>query len=142
MAKSFRIFALFKRVEFMKIKHTGLNIRFREDVEKFYHGLLGFRTTSKFKLNKALSEALFGIDSETEVFYLVNDEVELELFFNLEPISTGYNHICLEVNKLDDFVTKARQAGFLHYYRERSNKQPLVFIKDTSGNIFEIKERL
>ncbi len=126
----------------MKIKHTGLNIRFRVDVEKFYHDLLGFRTTSNFKLNRALSEVLFGIDSETEVLYLVNDEVELELFFNPEPVSAGYNHICLEVNNLDEFVAKAKQAGFLHYYRERSNKQPLVFIKDTSGNIFEIKGQL
>ena len=126
----------------MKIKHIGLNIRFREDVEKFYHGLLGFRTDSEFKLNRELSNTLFGIDSETDVLYLIKEGVELELFYNKENVSTGYNHICLEVNNLNEFVTEARQAGFLHYYRERSNKQPLVFIKDNSGNIFEIKEQL
>ncbi len=124
----------------MNIKHIGININTLEDIERFYAGLLGFKTEYKFMLDASLSERVFGINRGCEVYYLSNGTIEVELFYSKEKVQSGYAHICFETDDTGRLTEKARKAGFLHLYRERKEKEPLIFLKDLSGNIFEIKK--
>ena len=56
-----------------------------------------------------------------------------------QEISTMCNHICLSVSKRDKFINAIKENGYecIILKREMSD---LVFIKDKSGNLFEIKE--
>jgi catechol 2,3-dioxygenase-like lactoylglutathione lyase family enzyme len=50
------------------------------------------------------------------------------------------NHLCISVENREKLIKEVQDRGYETIIIER--KQPdLVFIKDKSGNIFEIKQR-
>ncbi len=122
----------------IKLEHIALSIGDGVEIKDFYENILGMSLKKEFTLSKDLSEKIFNISKETSVFLLEKEGLILELFLNQE-IKTGvYNHICLKVSDREGFVKKVKQKGYeyIHIKREKSD---LIFIKDKSGNIFEIK---
>ncbi|MCG2715337.1 MAG: VOC family protein, partial [Candidatus Marinimicrobia bacterium] len=121
----------------MTYNHIGLTISESSDIRKFYQNILGMEPQRNFVLNHFLAKTIFGMEQELEVYSGKIGNLELELFITDQEISTICNHICLSVSERDRFIEIIKENGYecMVLKREMSD---LVFIKDKSGNLFEI----
>ena len=123
------------------LEHIGITINKESDIEAFYKDLLGMKEAHKFDLYKDLSEKLFGISNAVSVTYLSSDDLFLELFLTDRKQEPVYNHICISVLNRDSLIKKAKSVGFPVTQIKRESRDDLLFIRDNSGNVFEIKSR-
>lgn len=123
------------------LEHIGITINEKNDIQAFYKDLLGLKEVHKFDLYKDLSEKLFGISNAVSVTHLSSEDLFLELFLTDRKQDPGYNHICISVLNRDSLIKKAESMGFLVTQIKRESRDDLIFIRDDSGNIFEIKSR-
>jgi len=122
----------------MQLEHIALAIKDTSEITLFYEQLLGMSKVKSFILEKFLSNKIFGIPAETTVYQLKNGELLLEIFVDPIKKMKGYNHICIKVNQRESFIQRAIASNYECTRIERTGAD-LVFIKDKSGNIFEIK---
>jgi len=123
------------------LEHIGITINEKSDIDAFYKNLLGLKEERKFELHEDLSEALFGTGERVPVTLLSADDFFMEIFLTDKKQTPVYNHICISIANRNDTVTKAKSMGFPVTQIERESRDDLVFIRDHSGNIFEIKAR-
>ena len=123
----------------MELEHVALTIIDVKEIDDFYHKILGLEVHKKFEINENLSEKIFGISKNTSVYLMKRDNLLLELFVHPEMGEWQYNHICVSVENRDDFFEKVVVNGYTGIRIERENSD-MIFIKDKSGNVFEIKE--
>jgi len=123
----------------MKLKHIALNISNIDEIENFYINILEMKELRRFNLKGEFSQKFFNIIGETPAVFLEKDEIFFELFLNKNMIIQGYNHICISVKNRKKLIEKAKAANYPVIIVERDFSD-LVFIKDNSGNVFEITE--
>lgn len=124
----------------MNLEHIALTITDRKEIEIFYQKILGFSEVRSFILQEDLAREIFGIEKETRVYHLQNDSLLMELFLMPERFEHFYNHICISIPNREEIVYKADQYAY-ECIRIRRQNSDMIFIKDRSGNIFEIKQR-
>ena len=122
------------------LEHIGITINEESDIQTFYKDLLGMKEVSQFELDKDFSEKLFGIYNSASITSLCKDELFFELFLTDKKHDSIYNHVCISIHDRNSIINKAASLGFVVVDIKRESKDNLVFIKDNSGNIFEIKE--
>jgi len=122
-------------------EHIGITINEESDIQAFYKDLLGLKEINKFDLFDDLSEKIFGISKTVPVSLFSNDDLLIELFLTDKKQKQVYNHICISVKNRDNIIKKATSMGFPVTTIKRESKDYLLFIKDNSGNIFEIKSQ-
>ena len=66
------------------------------------------------------------------------EEIILEIFVTKKQYKQGFRHICISVKNREELVKKAEQKAY-ECTRIKREFSDLVFIRDKSGNIFEIK---
>ncbi len=123
----------------MTYNHIGLTISESSDIRNFYQNILGMELQRNFILNRFLAKTIFGIERELEVYSGEIGNLKLELFTTDQEISKTCNHICLSVSERDKFIEKIKENGYECTVLKREMSD-LVFVKDKSGNLFEIKE--
>jgi catechol 2,3-dioxygenase-like lactoylglutathione lyase family enzyme len=123
----------------MKLEHVALTIFDRKEIGQFYQAILGFREVKSFILKKDLAREIFGIEKETEVYQLQYGTILLELFIMPERFEHVYNHICISIPKREEIIYQASQYGY-DCIRIRSQYSDMIFIRDKSRNLFEIKD--
>ena len=123
----------------MTHNHIGLTISESSDIRSFYQNILGMELQRNFVIDHFLAKTIFGIKKELEVYSGKIGDLKLELFTTDQEISTMCNHICLSVSEWDKFIGKIKENGYECIVLTREIFD-LVFIKDKSGNLFEIKE--
>ena len=67
------------------------------------------------------------------------EDLVLEVFLLDEPLKKGFNHICFSVADREGLVKIAGQNDY-EIIRIERDYSDLIFIKDHSGNTFEMKE--
>ncbi len=125
----------------MNLKHIALSINDTSDIENFYSNILNMKEVKSFILGKDFAEKLFDISHEASVRLLKRDGLFLEIFITQEENKQGFNHICLTVNNREELFNKAVSGGYECIRIERESFD-LIFIKDKSGNSFELQEQL
>ncbi len=123
----------------MKLEHIGITISEQGEINNFYQNILGFKQLKTFTLNKTLSGKIFNIPIDTPVCLIQKDNLILEIFIYPDKVKQNFNHICLSVKDRENLITKA-EAQKYECIRIKRDIFDLIFIKDKSGNIFEIKE--
>ncbi|MCK4407674.1 MAG: VOC family protein [Bacteroidales bacterium] len=123
----------------MKLEHIAVTISEAKEIKDFYINILGMKEVKTFVLNKVLAQKVFGINNNTSAFFLQKDDLFLEIFVTDEKLKQGFNHICLSVKERETLVTKAETQNY-ECLRIKREIFDLIFLKDKSGNIFEIKE--
>ncbi len=123
------------------LEHIGITINEESDIDTFYKDLLGLKEERKFELYEDFSEKLFGTGERVPVALLSGEDFFMELFLTERKQTPGYNHICISVENRDDIIAKAKSMGFPVTEIKRESRDAIVFIRDRSGNIFEIKGR-
>jgi catechol 2,3-dioxygenase-like lactoylglutathione lyase family enzyme len=123
----------------MKLEHIALTINNNDEIVDFYHNVLGMKTARAFTLNSELSDTIFKIIKDVHVYLLKKGNLFFEIFISPEKKSHGYDHVCISVTSREKMIQNAVKANYEVIQIERENSD-LVFIKDKSNNIFEIKE--
>jgi catechol 2,3-dioxygenase-like lactoylglutathione lyase family enzyme len=123
----------------MTYNHIGLTISESSDIRNFYQNILGMELQRNFVIDNFLAKTIFGLEKELKVYSGEIGNLKLELFTTDQEIPKTCNHICLSVSERDKFIGKIKENGYecIVLTREMSD---LVFVKDKSGNLFEIKE--
>lgn len=124
----------------MKLEHCALSITVPEDIHHFYQDILGMEKVKDFILNRSLANDIFGIDRDTPISLLKNDQVVFEIFITDIIPKKNFNHICLALDDRKSVFETAQQKGYSGIYKQRESSE-LFFLKDKSGNVFELKEK-
>ncbi len=122
-------------------EHIGITINEQSDLQAFYKDLLGMKKVNRFDIYEDLSEKIFGIRGPVQVTHFSSDDLLIELFLTDKRQRPIYNHICISVQNRDNIIKKAKSMGFSVTKIERESKDYLLFIKDKSGNMFEVKSQ-
>ncbi|MFO8061574.1 MAG: VOC family protein [bacterium] len=123
----------------MELKHIAIAVNCPEDIDEFYQGILGFTIYRKFSINAQLAEGLFGLDEELDVYQMKNNSLMLELFVTDNRCRRRVSHICLSVESRTEFLDSIKAHNYESIIKQH-NGHDVVFVRDRSGNLFEIKE--
>ncbi len=123
----------------MKLNHIAITITDFSEIEGFYKNLLGMKDVRSFEISKDKVIEIFGIEKEITAYQLQKDDLVFEVFVLPKPFEKGFNHICISVPDREGLIVKARQDNYDVIRIEREHFD-LIFVKDKSGNIFEIKQ--
>ena len=123
----------------MKLEHIALTIFDIKEVKNFYINILGMTELKTFVLNKIVTQKIFNINKDASVFFLQKDDLFFEIFVSNEKLKKGFNHICISVKDRENLIEKSEAQNY-QSIRIKRDFSDLIFIKDKSGNIFEIKE--
>ncbi len=121
------------------LNHIGLNINNVSEIKNFYQNILEMRIVNQFTIKGELSNKIFNINEDTDVFKMQKDDLVLELFIAQNSGSVSYRHLCISVYSRNKIIKKANEDNYPCLIIPRHNYD-IVFIKDGSGNIFEVKE--
>lgn len=124
----------------MKLNHVGIEINREEEIDSFYQKILGFHLERTFEIPAQLSETLFGIREPVQVFLIKKNDNLLELFVYSSPNQSSYRHLCLEVPDRESLADQCTYNNYPVIRVKREERDDLLFIKDRSGNIFELTE--
>lgn len=122
------------------LNHVALQCNDREKVETFFTEVLGLPIKKKFTVSRELSEAIFGIDESVDVEVYDNNETRFEIFITQTEEKRGYGHVCIEIDNKKEFIDRCKQYGIKPMVITKGGKN-LLFVRDFSGNLFEIKEK-
>lgn len=122
------------------LRHIGIHIHERNEINDFYHEVLGFQELNRFELNEKTAQSVFGTGNRIEVVRMKQFDLMLELMICPEGKSGGMSHLALEYWKADSMVAKAKEKGYSVVEFQKENDRTGRYIKDKAGNIFEIKD--
>ena len=129
-----------KMQSIMKLEHIALTISEPADIKDFYLDILGMKEVKNFVLNKVFANKIFNINKETSVSLLQKDDISLEIFILPGQNKHSFEHICLAVKDREKLIKDSLKQNYECIRIER-DLFDLIFIKDKSGNIFEIKDK-
>ncbi|MCK5259295.1 MAG: VOC family protein [Thermoplasmatales archaeon] len=122
------------------LNHVALQCNDKEKAETFFTEVLELPIKKKFTVSRELSEAIFGIDESVDVEVYDNNETRFEIFITQTEEKRGYGHVCIEIDNKKEFIDRCKQYGIKPMFITKGGKN-LLFVRDFSGNLFEIKEK-
>jgi len=122
------------------LHHIALQCSDREKAEIFFTSILGIPKVRSFALSEDLSEAIFAISRSVEIDVYDNDITRIEVFITDTDKPPGFEHTCIEVISKKELVERCKQHGITPSIIKKAGKD-LLFVKDFSGNVYEVKEQ-
>jgi catechol 2,3-dioxygenase-like lactoylglutathione lyase family enzyme len=127
--------------EAVKTKHIALQYSDRKKAEIFFTKILLIPLNKTFTLSKDLTDDIFNINEQVTVDVYSNKNAYFEIFITKFNKKYSFEHTCIEVNNKEEFVERCKKYRIKPNFVKKGNKE-LLFIRDFSGNLFEIKEKL
>ena len=127
----------------MKLEHCALTCRSAEEAESFFSGLLGLKKLRAFTIPGGLAGEIFGENSDRDVVRYGNQDFDVEVFLvgKTSEEKLTFSHLCLEVEDREAFYEKAREMKFETKKIPRPDGNGYhLFVRDASGNLYEIKQ--
>jgi len=126
----------------MILRHAALRCSSEKNSDKFYKNLLGLKKSEPKTLPRALSKAIFNVDSDLQIINYLDEYVHFEIFISSYSMSSAgqIEHVCLEVDDLENFLRKCRDLD-VGISQIPKGERTLIFIRDYDGNLFEIKHK-
>lgn len=122
-----------------KFNHIAVQCKNRKNAKIFYSDILGLPLEKTFSLDEDLSREIFGINKKVDVDVYSNGQLKFEIFIVQDVEKQGYCHSCIEVNSKDEFLSNCKKYNIQTILVDKNGKK-LLFAKDSSDNLFEIKE--
>lgn len=125
----------------MNLRHVALVCSSQENADRLFSHVLGLKKSEPKMLSRVLSKAIFDVDAELPVINYTNDHLHFEVFVDDQHPRQArrIEHTCLAVGDLLAFVQKCRDSGVTVIQVPKGDSL-LTFIRDSDGNLFEIKE--
>ena len=124
----------------VRFHHVAFHCNDKDKALFFYQDILGLDLVKTFSLSRELTNDIFGLNEPVDVIAFQNDGIYIEIFFISSPNIASCHHVGLIVEDLEEFIDFCRNNDVVTYSVKKEQK-PLWFIKDFSGNIFEIKQQ-
>jgi catechol 2,3-dioxygenase-like lactoylglutathione lyase family enzyme len=124
----------------IKTIHVALQYSDRKKADIFFNKILGLSLEKTFSLSKDLSKDIFGVSEELIVDVYKNDEACFEVFITGIKTNNSFEHTCIEIENMAEFLRRCKEYGIEPIFVKKGVKT-LLFIKDFSGNLFEIKKK-
>lgn len=126
----------------MLLRHVALNCSSEKKSDRFYKNLLGLEKSEPKILPLTLSKAIFNVDTELMMINYQGEKVFFEIFItgHLMNDARQIEHVCLEVDDLQNFLKKCRDLD-VEISQIPKGDRTLTFIRDYDGNLFEIKHK-
>ena len=122
------------------IKHIGLQYNDRESARIFFKEILGLNFKKSFLLSKDLTKEIFEIAEDVTIDVYENDDSYFEVFITNDTVNNKFDHICIEVESKTQLIDKCKKHG-IEPIVVKKNEKTLLFIRDFSNNLYEIKQR-
>jgi len=122
------------------IKHIGLHYNDRKSAKIFFEEILDLKLKKSFSLSKDLTKKIFGVSEDVTIDVYENNESYFEVFITEKITKYQYEHICVEIDSKNGFIEKCKKYGLKPIIVKKGLKI-LLFVKDFSGNLYEIKEK-
>lgn len=124
-----------------RLRHVGLSIRGRAEIDDFYVDVLGLEKAREFDLPDEYAREIFRRQEGPPVAQLSGQGADLELFLGGKgPEKGSFAHVCLSFPDRGKVLARAEKKGYEVTIIPRQGKADLAFIADRSGNKFEIME--
>lgn len=120
------------------VHHVAIECASQQHADQFFTTILGLGKVKTTILSKELSAAIFKIDQEVRFDFYENGKTRFEVFITSARSEKTFAHTCLEVDSKDDFIARCKEQGLDPFFVEKGGKQ-LSFVRDMSGNLYEIK---
>jgi catechol 2,3-dioxygenase-like lactoylglutathione lyase family enzyme len=122
------------------IQHVALEYSHGETADLFFKEILGMEKVKTTPLPRVLSFSIFGIDTDVEIVVYASELSRFEVFVHAKRHEPSYGHVGLKVPDKDEFVARCKKHGLKPFFIQKNDKQ-LLFVRDFSGNLFEIQEK-
>ncbi|MGB9721779.1 MAG: VOC family protein [bacterium] len=128
------------------VDHIGIWTTNAESLIKFYTRVLGFKFLSSQRLEDYLVKKIFDVNTSCCFYRLKSPNLIIEIF---EPhkkknrkmkTTPGYHHFGLVVKNREVFIKYARSKK-AKIIKVKRNGHFVYFIKDTDGNMIELRRR-
>ncbi len=119
------------------LQHIAINYKDKQKADIFFTKVLNLKLLKSFILNSNLAKQIFNIYQQVDVLVYGNNLTIFEVFITQKEIIHIFDHICIKVNNRKEFINKCKKYGLKPYHIDKDEKK-LLFVKDFSGNLFEI----
>ena len=127
----------------LKIEHIAVELNSEEDANIFFTELLGLKQISSKVVSADLIEKFFGVNREQKILRYVDNDLDFEVFItgNTQKSQDTFTHTCIFIENRNEFVKRVRLLGFRDIKVPRKDGNGYyLFIQDSFGNLYEIKE--
>ncbi|MDD5084491.1 MAG: hypothetical protein PHE61_00410 [Candidatus Omnitrophica bacterium] len=121
------------------LNHIALEVSKKRQAEVFYSSILGLRKEREFVVSREIGERVFGIADDVPVIVFSGGGVTFEIFVTGRRKIVPYSHVCLNVTNRAELIKTCEASGISLTRLPKEGKE-LIFIRDFSGNLFEVKE--
>ena len=125
----------------VKVLHVAINCATKEKADIFFNTILNMKLKKNFTLSDDLSEKIFGIKKDVEVLVYDNGFAQFEIFIDKSLKNQRFDHICIEVDNKNQFIESCKEYKLNPFFVKKGEKN-LLFVRDFSDNLFEIKESI
>ncbi len=119
--------------------HAAVPCDTHANAKTFFETILGLKLVKSFSLDQGLSKEIFSLPQSVDINVYSNDSVTIEVFIHPQKTTATYSHLCIGVGNIEVFIEKCKSFGLKPFSVTKGEKQ-LLFVRDFSGNLFEIKE--
>ena len=126
----------------MKIEHIAVSSNSEEKADEFFMELLGMKKERDFVVPEDLMAKFFNVKKEQRVIRYKNEDLSVEAFITDDKNQSldKFTHTCLIVEDRIRLIEKAKKLNLKVMQVPRKNSDGFyLFLKDTYGNLFEIK---
>ena len=126
----------------MKIEHIAVSSNSEEKADEFFINLLELKKVRSFVVSDDLMEQFFNIKKEQRIIRYENEDVSVEAFITDDKNQAldRFTHTCLIVEDRIRLIERAKKLNIEVIQVPRKNSEGFyLFLKDSYGNLFEIK---
>lgn len=123
------------------MNHVALHAKNKPKDADFFLKCLHAKKLKTFDLTAELCYKIFNINEPVEIIVYELGTIRFELFYTHQNISKGFTHICLNVPNKEEFIHVCTKEG-LHPFTVEKDGKSILFVRDFSDNLYEIKEKL
>jgi catechol 2,3-dioxygenase-like lactoylglutathione lyase family enzyme len=120
------------------LQHIALTVNDSEEIEKFYEKVFQFKKKHHHTIDGEVIKQIFNITGATEVYIMVHQHVQFEIFISPLKEKKAFSHVCLAFRNAEDIYRNALNQNYKVIVKSNP-KSNTYFIWDKSGNMFEIK---
>ncbi|MBN1280288.1 MAG: VOC family protein [Candidatus Thermoplasmatota archaeon] len=125
-------------VEPVVLQHVAVECDDQVSADRFFTEICGLSKTKSTVLSTELSQQIFGLTQSVTFCLYENGQMRVEVFIHHGQRPPSYAHLCIEVEDKQRFMDRCRQQGLQPFVVMKESKE-LLFVRDVSGNLFEIK---
>jgi len=126
----------------LKIEHIAVSSNSEENADVFFMDLLELKKERDFVVPEDLMEQFFNIKKAQRIIRYENEDLSLEVFITNDKNQAldRFTHTCLVVEDRIRLIERAKKLNFKVIKVPRKNSEGFyLFLKDSYGNLFEIK---